>query len=530
MRNSEIILCNNINLDKDYRNVLDYSEEQMLSLCKSKAVAIKNDYSFIRTTGEILVDFTYEQCLNANYIAFQNKDYSNKWFFAWIDNVNYSSDSATKITYVIDAWSTWFSKLQIGKSFVLREHVIDDSIGANTFPENLETGEYIANSVYVDPTLNNVLNDTCYVIGASVDLNLTSDKFDYAGGNSYNGVYSGVKYFYFSRSAQGGINAQLKKVAENGQADTITGLFIVPKVLAPATADGGAVESSATPQSWDISVAKTYGLNGYTPKNNKLYTHPYCYLIASNMAGSTNIYHYEDFSDNNCNFNVKGVLCPGASIRMTPRNYKGIASNDLESLMLGKFPICNYQVDMYTNWLTQNSVNVGGNTVTSDDLNIANASVGAISGVIGSLLSGNIGGAITGAVSGGTSIASALIGQKQHELIPPSVRGDLNSGDVVTADSKNNFRFFRMSIKKEYAEKIDDYFTRFGYQVNKLKTPNINTRTYWNYIQISDSDDLGFGNIPTTFIESINSIARRGVTIWHNHDNIGNYSLNNVNK
>ena len=134
---------------------------------------------------------------------------------------------------------------------------------------------------------------------------------------------------------------------------------------------------------------------------------------------------------------------------MTPLNYKGIASNDLESLMLGKFPICNYQVDMYTNWLTQNSVNIGGNTVTSDDLNIANASVGAISGVIGSLLTGNIGGAITGAVSGGTSIASALIGQKQHELIPPSVRGDLNSGDVVTADSKNNLKsYFRICKNK----------------------------------------------------------------------------------
>ena len=36
---------------------------------------------------------------------------------------------------------------------------------------------------------------------------------------------------------------------------------------------------------------------------------------------------------------------------------------------------------------------------------------------------------------------------------------------------ENNIISVEKESFKEYAEKIDDYFTRFGYQVNKLKIP-----------------------------------------------------------
>ena len=87
--NSKIILVKNINTDKEYTNVLSYSENDMLALCRSEGhlIAEANDYSFIRQTGTIMAGFTYAQCLQANYIAFQNPDYSNKWFFAWVDDV-----------------------------------------------------------------------------------------------------------------------------------------------------------------------------------------------------------------------------------------------------------------------------------------------------------------------------------------------------------------------------------------------------------------------------------------------------------
>ena len=87
---SEIILAKGIKLDRDYNNVLDYTEVQMLELMRSNAhfVAGSTDYSFIRQTrGLIKTNFTYLQALQSNYIAFKNPDYANKWFFAFVDNI-----------------------------------------------------------------------------------------------------------------------------------------------------------------------------------------------------------------------------------------------------------------------------------------------------------------------------------------------------------------------------------------------------------------------------------------------------------
>ena len=182
--NSKIILAKNINLDRQYTNVLDYSETQMLTLCQSQEhlVAQANDYSFIRTTKSIKTAFTYSQCLQANYIAFQNPDYDNKWFFAWVDDVIYKGNNNTEITYTIDAWSTWYDKWTTNTCYVLREHTNNDAVGLNTQPEGLETGEYIIDNLdKVNELLSMryVLRVSKYVsAGASVPL-----------ATNYGGVY-----------------------------------------------------------------------------------------------------------------------------------------------------------------------------------------------------------------------------------------------------------------------------------------------------------------------------------------------------
>ena len=61
--------------------------------------------------------------------------------------------------------------------------------------------------------------------------------------------------------------------------------------------------------------------------------------------------------------------------------------------------------------------------------------------------------------------------------------------------------------------------------------------TAWNcQTFVSPGDILGFGNTRGTVIvyegtpdalDEINQMAQNGVTIWHNHGNIGDYSVNN---
>lgn len=141
--NSKVILAKGIKMDRNYNNVLSYSESDMLNLVtdESHIVASYYKFSFIKPQRSMLVNFTYAQCEQSNYIAFQNPDYDNKWFFAWIDEVIYRGDNANEITFTIDAWSTWFSKWTAKTCYIEREHVNNDTIGANTVPENLDIGE-----------------------------------------------------------------------------------------------------------------------------------------------------------------------------------------------------------------------------------------------------------------------------------------------------------------------------------------------------------------------------------------------------
>ena len=170
---SKIRICKGIKMDKDYNNVVNYTEQQLLTLCESNAhlVASANDYSFIRNKGTISTNFNFSDALQCNYMAFQNKDYANKWFFAFIDDVHYTSNGCTEIEYTIDSWSTFFSDLSISNSFVIREHVNDDTIGLHTVPENLETGEYIVDSYEHDTSLNTLL----FMVFASEGLSTTSN-------------------------------------------------------------------------------------------------------------------------------------------------------------------------------------------------------------------------------------------------------------------------------------------------------------------------------------------------------------------
>ena len=142
-RNSKVILAKNIRLDRDYKNVINYSESSMVSLVTSKAVATVNECSFLRQDQAIEVQVPYGTALQANYIAFQNSDYSNKWFFAFVDRVEYKGDRNTRIYYTVDEFSTWFDYWTPTTCFIEREHVNDDGIGKNTVPEQLETGEYV---------------------------------------------------------------------------------------------------------------------------------------------------------------------------------------------------------------------------------------------------------------------------------------------------------------------------------------------------------------------------------------------------
>ena len=541
---SRLILSKGIKLDRDYRQVLSFTETQMLELMldSSHLVSSKNDYNFIKERGSIKVQETYSNCLKANYMAFQNTEYSGKWFFAFIDDVKYLSDYATEIYYTIDIWSTWFDYWNPKSCYIIRQHATSDGIGENLIPEKLEHGEYKEQEAYLDSTFGT----PCYLLVTKTTIEATTPVTNYI--NMGGTIMNGQVYYAPSISRLAYLIDHLK---DNNPDNEVLYAYCVPNVLIPSTSidSYGQLSSWNSPYNDDKKVvSRPTTIDGYTPVNKKLLTYPYVYCLFSNLAGNSNVLRFEESGKisggtglENGAIYVKywGVPSIGGSVVAIPRYYKDSALNLNYMLVLGKFPTLGWSEDAYTNWLTQNSVN---NSIRKGIIG-AQIIGGAGSLLLGAGLMASGVGAMAGTAllangasmlwSGGTNAVEVATEYYNHQIEPDSFQGNTNAGDILMATGQMGFGFYTMTITSYYARIIDNYFTRFGYAQNNIQYPNLLHRQNYNYIQISKDSKACFGNdhnnisIPADVLELINNIFRAGVTVWNNHTNFGDYSVTN---
>ena len=542
LQNSKIIICKNIKLDKSYKDVLNYTEQQMLTLCQTNAVSSSSSYSFIRSEkGLIKTGFSYNDALKCNYMAFQNPDYSNKWFFAFIDEVIYANDGTSKIRYTVDEFSTWFDYWDAEPCFIVREHVRDDTIGLHTVPEGLEFGDYVINSAgsigttYFNATKMHVCIGVSWVPSDTPNLYYTNRFI----GN----VFSGTYYFVFQ---YGGDAAKfIQGYADIGHVQDIQCVYMIPEILAAVNSSTQWTQADIGEQTdinfkilhgttgvinidTNITISMQTTLNGYSPKNNKLLCYPYNCLTITNNTGTMAEYKYEDFISNAPAFSLVGLQAPSCPMYLYPKNYKKNSTNYSGyawGIPLAKIPQGSWNADMYTNWMTQNGVNILGMRI---DAPTAHAIRGTGQALIGAatLDYASIG-------SGLGDMFGSVQEMYRASMIPNQIGGQTTVGDVTFAYDKLAPTYYKMSIREEYARIIDDWFSRFGYKINRVKTPDQIGRTYWNFIQIGSGECIGYSknasrSVPASSMEIINTIYRNGTTIWHDHANIGNYSLNNT--
>ena len=231
-------------------------------------------------------------------------------------------------------------------------------------------------------------------------------------------------------------------------------------------------------------------------------------------------YHYEDFVNNSPNFYLTGTVTPSCSIMLWPSNYKKYDNAKAGynwGLPVGKYPQGSWNSDQYTNWLTQNGVNILGHRI---DAMTAGAGAGTIQAIAG-LATGNP----MAGIEGIANIFGAVQENYRHSMTPNIIGGNINSGDIGYAYHKMSPTYYKMSIKAEYARIIDNYFTMYGYKVNRLATPNIHKRSNWDYIKC-----IGVnleGNIPEKDLDSIRSLFNNGCTFWHTTTYYLDYSRTN---
>lgn len=493
---NRVRLFNNVPLDNTYEHTILFANSTtQYQYFDSKMKHEFNDLTpIVSITGSVMLDINPYEIMTCNYMAFKNASFSEKWFYAFITEVIYDAPSCAIVHYEIDVLQSWLFDFTWKESFIAREHVSDDTIGKNLVEEGLDTGEYVTLGKQTITELSQM----------SIVMAISPDSADsnYYGG-LYGGIYSGVQYINFP-SDDGGVGALndiIQTIVTSGHGSRILSIFMCPTFL--ITEVNSSVSTGTT------SISKPTYLQGYLPQNNKLYTFPFSFLQVSTPNGSA-IYKFEYSSDASFQFEYSGDYSISPTVYLTPKNYLGETKNYDKRLALGNYPLCSWNNDTFGAWIAQNR-----NSMVFQTL-------GSLGALAGGIASGNLalaGGGITSLVS-----QMASYSDKATQAVE-ATKGNIGGGGSALAIGIQNFFFETKSCKLEFLQRIDKFFTLYGYKVNEIKVPNLHTRPNWNYLQTINCNIVG--NIPFNHISKIKSIFNNGVTLWHTTD-VGNYSLDNT--
>lgn len=531
--NTEIYLIKSpIELDNDNQLNFASATDQYNYFSNLPKVTIQNA-TFQRKDGYIRWPASMESVITYNYCMYRNKSYGNKWFYAFITDIQWLSNDSCGITIKTDVWQTWQFDITFRKCFVEREHVSDDTFGLHTIPEGLEYGEYIVNSATDLGSSYNFSN--CYLVVQVSDLcdAMWSSYGAYA--RVYNGIPNGCWYLAIYGTTTNELYQNFRNFVRSydseNKSEAIVSMFLAPKALLSVNDtplsfstsygfDCYAIQSSESFNTLNtFSLSRQTSLNGYVPKNRKMLCSPYNYLMISNNGGTDVSYAWEEFSTSNANFTERGVVTQGCDIKITPSNYKNtdLAGGYDWSVSRQKFPSVSWNSNFYLNWVAVNG--------KYQEVQAGLTGLNFASSLLGGMLSGSAS-QMVGSLSGlASSVASQAQQIREAKMTPDSAKGNTNTGDLNYSVGKNCFTAYKMSIKAEYARIIDDYFTQFGYKVNSLKVPNITGRPNWNYVKTQGCNITG--DIPQGDVEEIKALFNRGITIWHNPNTFLDYSQNN---
>lgn len=126
------------------------SKSQQYSYFKRFEKFVRTFNNFQKINGRYFIDLkaNVEDTMDLNYLMFKNSQYSNKWFYCFITNVQSLNKNVTRIYFEVDVIQTWRFDISFKKSFIAREHE-NQSNNWNVLPEGIGVGnEYEIISEY----------------------------------------------------------------------------------------------------------------------------------------------------------------------------------------------------------------------------------------------------------------------------------------------------------------------------------------------------------------------------------------------
>lgn len=499
---SNQIRLRHVPFDDTYRHVFDFgSSSAQFNYFNGLAGYNFNNFTYQRKDDIIRVPVNAESLYNINYVMYQNANFGDKWFYAFVTKIEYVNDNTSFLHIKTDVWQTWLFNWSIDQCFVERMHAPYDTIGEWTEPEPLTAAAY--------PIRSQLVSHTAYILNQNIILYFSKPP----------GSLSGVAE---TDEDSGARSATYQKMYLVGGAHNPFAECMADLALLETAGEMELICGIGT--SFDDHIADQFPLtlpvyelpSGGVAKNNK--TLLYCYSI---LNGDTT-------------YKLDAINCGGDTVDLFSRLNGGTDPYiSVEVLSIPGSPIVEYSgfpipripINSDINQINR-SLQISLKTLPYTMISAGIKSAGDIVG------GGDGGGFGIGALLQPLAKAVEDYGRFEISDMMPKQMSGYAPGNGRYCAGKAGIYLIYYAPKRDEFNRIDNFFSAFGYAVNDIRHPiikisDIGRRANFNYIKTRAAALIASGGIVQEDYAKICQILDSGVTVWHNPGAYGNELIAN---
>ena len=530
--NGTVKLLKNVPFTNNYAHSIYFaSVSDQVAYMNSKVDKTLTAQNYIKEeSGSIKLQAQEENARDWNYMMWENPDLggtpapaNTRWMYAFITQIDFVSPKVVRIHYEIDVLQTYaLFNVTFKQCLIERRHTSTDTVGAHIEPEPVtftnqkllhrRSGDFFTKSYSSWRPL--VFSSFNVVLGQGVKV-----------WGERGGLFQGMCVNVFRSFSD--LETYLAGISDqtyNEFTKNIVAMIAVPAEFAKIQGDStdtapyGVLDVDAVHSgNFYVPVYDSGEIDGYTPKNNKLFTFPYnCMHITNNEKDQMDL-RYEFMKTTNVDdvksarFHFSVAIQPSFEIRVMPYGYGGLGQGDKDyehSITISDFPIVPWIADAYTQWLGTSKIGMYLSLL------------GTAPGIGISMAKGDPIGVGMGIANGANALGNFLDAQTNAQMASDGLH--TGSASALMVDGGKDFLTFQKCLNEYDARRIDDFFTAFGYAINRIGTPNFtNGRKNQHYIKTNGC--MVEGACPAEYAGKICSIFDSGVT-WWDKDHVGQYN------
>lgn len=255
-------------------------------------------------------------------------------------------------------------------------------------------------------------------------------------------------------------------------------------------------------------------------RETKLFTYPFSYFTLDTNQNEPLILKpqfinaFTSPSTDNMKFKFNQAISTSPITKYYLEGYKGDYSGSVTTLINNSVNDLTVASSALADYLALNKASattgIAVNTALDLGVNALRTGVGMATGNTFT---------ISNAISGVSGIGRRILNENFK-------RQDLEQGPLNFKSKGNNIYSYMQQygkdigvqlchydLKGEYKNFAYKYFRNFGYACKEIKTPDLKSRYYFNYIEIPDVNLST--NIDNEYIQQIKNVYSKGITIWH---------------